>query len=561
MRIWFGHAIFYFGIMRFIVPLLVLAAALSLTANARIQLRIDGAEKGLVRSWPKQVPADSAAALEWVQNRLESLGYFRRKVQAGSADGLVTIKAVAGPRSRLASIEFRENRAFPADALARQSGLRSGVFFDAAQIQSAADRILQFYEDRGYPFCRIAIASIEPADSGVRIVLAINENGQYFIRDIRIEGSSQTRGPVVHRELKLAPGDTFCQSRVNMAAIRLRRLGWFDAVSEPRLEAHSRRRWVDVVFPVSEGKGIFAEGTVGYQEQDERDPWTGALRIDARNILGTGRKGRLGVRKDFDYSLFELGYTEPWILGRRFDGVLDLRMEFERERSSLLRAGLSLRFPLNDQWSATARVERREISEIALRTSAKSWGAGTGLERNTLDLAWNPTRGSRIGTEVLGYRKHSESGGAMQEWRGKAWTEAAISLLRPWVGYLYIEGLDLHSANSVLLRSELFHLGGTQSVRGYYENQFAFEKAVWGNAELRLLPQAESRIFVFLDAAYGTWRELSSTMVLNRKETLWGYGVGMRMATRLGIMGIDLSLGRDTPWRRAKVHAQLRTTL
>jgi len=553
----------YFEIMRlcsavfWYLPLLVLSAGPKPEAGV---LRIDGLDEKEYRAWEREMPADSGAAAEWLNDRLESDGYHQCSITVERADNDLRVQAVCGPRSRLAKIELSGNEAFTSEALVFESGLRTGDFFIAGRMREGINRILDLYGEHGYPFCRVFVEGMERTGADIRLRIRVEENGLYFIHAIRIEGNTLTRSKTVMREIDIAPGDTFRQSQIDDAAVKLRKLEWFDAVGEPRLEAFGRRRWVAVVFPVVEGKGVFAEGTLGYQAEDERSPWTGALRIDARNILGTGRKGHLGFQEDIDYRLFELNYTEPWLLGRKLEAGIDLRMEFEREQSSFLNAGLSVRYPLNDEWSVTGKVERREVNEISRGTFSKSWGAGTGFEWNTLDQAWNPTRGLRAGSEVLGYRKQRETNGTSQEWRGKAWAETAFPLRPRLVGYFHLEGSDLKDrAGEALLRSELFRLGGTRTVRGYYENQFAFQGMVWGNMELRIVPEPKSRIFLFLDAGNGFWNDPINGA--KRQEFLLGYGAGMRSFTRIGVLGVDVAWGRDVPLRHAKIHAQLRTSL
>jgi outer membrane translocation and assembly module TamA len=60
-----------------------------------------------------------------------------------------------------------------------------------------------------------------------------------------------------------------------------------------------------------------------------------------------------------------------------------------------------------------------------------------------------------------------------------------------------------------------------------------------------------SRFFLFVDG--GQIESKNQTIDLFRV----GYGFGLRIETRLGIMGVDYGLGRGDSWMRGKVHVGL----
>ena len=89
--------------------------------------------------------------------------------------------------------------------------------------------------------------------------------------------------------------------------------------------------------------------------------------------------------------------------------------------------------------------------------------------------------------------------------------------------------------NKDLSNLEYFYLGGNANLRGFTENQFAGYLLIWSKLELRYLLSRKSRTFLFLDHGFVKSNEYLYGM-------LFGFGLGLRIETRLGLLGIDYGL-------------------
>ena len=96
-------------------------------------------------------------------------------------------------------------------------------------------------------------------------------------------------------------------------------------------------------------------------------------------------------------------------------------------------------------------------------------------------------------------------------------------------GVVYIE-------NKKLTSLDCFNLGGSQNLRGFNENQFYGYRIGWLNLEFRYLLSRKSRAFIFSDYGYAESKEY-------RFGKLFGFGFGLRLETRLGMLGIDYGFG------------------
>ena len=86
--------------------------------------------------------------------------------------------------------------------------------------------------------------------------------------------------------------------------------------------------------------------------------------------------------------------------------------------------------------------------------------------------------------------------------------------------------------NKALTPFEVFELGGSRNLRGFNENQFSGYRILWSNLELRYLLSRNSRAFLFSDYGYVHNDEYTF-------DKLFGFGFGLRVETRLGILRLD----------------------
>jgi hemolysin activation/secretion protein len=93
-----------------------------------------------------------------------------------------------------------------------------------------------------------------------------------------------------------------------------------------------------------------------------------------------------------------------------------------------------------------------------------------------------------------------------------------------------------HIQNRSLSTIDLIHTGGTFSIRGFHEDMFSGNTIIFTNSELRLLMEGNSRVFLFIDYGYV---EDNRPNIRTRHADLFGFGLGLRVETRIGLLRID----------------------
>jgi outer membrane protein insertion porin family len=117
---------------------------------------------------------------------------------------------------------------------------------------------------------------------------------------------------------------------------------------------------------------------------------------------------------------------------------------------------------------------------------------------------------------------------------------------------LGIHGRELRA--SFFEASDLFRLGGANSLRGYLEDQFLANRILWTNFEYRLLLTNRTFGFLFFDTGY----YLRSAEPLSNIETnegfKLGYGLGFNIETGLGVLKVSFALAQGDTFSKGKIH-------
>jgi outer membrane translocation and assembly module TamA len=85
-------------------------------------------------------------------------------------------------------------------------------------------------------------------------------------------------------------------------------------------------------------------------------------------------------------------------------------------------------------------------------------------------------------------------------------------------------------------------------VRGYREEQFVAPQVAWSNIEYRLLLGPSGWFGPFLDLGY--YED-------DTPELIYGWGLGMGLTSRIGLVTIHYGLGKGDSFGNGKVHLSI----
>jgi outer membrane protein insertion porin family len=127
-----------------------------------------------------------------------------------------------------------------------------------------------------------------------------------------------------------------------------------------------------------------------------------------------------------------------------------------------------------------------------------------------------------------------------------------IELFQRQILSLELHGRELLADNISI--GEMYRLGGTTTLRGYRESQFIGSRIAWTNLEYRFLLSRRSFFFGFLDGGYYFLPVNQTQGISSSQSYKYGYGIGTRIETGIGLLGVSFALGEGDSFSQGKIH-------
>lgn len=494
----------------------------------------------------------------------------------------ITIAIHEGNPARIAHVRCRGNAALTDDRILKGFETRAGAVLDARVLEHDINELLSAYERIGLPFAKVEVEDVSllrgSAQDGLDVSLFIEEGPCVTVEEITVAGNRETKDRVILRETRVRLHEPYDEDKVRRIQQRLSRLGIFSSVSDPELYL------IPGVIPgpnpgaggllikVEEGNTNTFDGVVGYApggRPGEGGSFSGIANVSMRNLFGTAR--RLDVhwqRDDSQTQEMALQYVEPWVL----DEPVNLGAAFRQRQqdSSYISRGVEARADLLFTESLTVGGVFSHSVVIPSSTAAgqnvsnsRTITAGLDVSLDTRDDLLSPTSGAlyrsgyRIGTKKV-FGLQAQPAGAAQGGSVQRISVDAEMFLETFKRQVLATGVHGRQITTDRIETtDLYRFGGTNTLRGYRENEFLGSRIAWTNTEYRFLLARRSYFCGFFDAGYYYLPADAVTATSSSQELKTGYGIGIRLATGLGNIGVSIAFGEGDSFGQGKLHIGL----
>ncbi len=558
----------------------------SAAAPIRWQLVADGESA----AWPvsKAYPADSAqAAGRAALASLRETGYYFARLDSARVDTngvrpVATIYVHRGPEVRLGRLRFEGIRLFDEETLRAAFYTEAGQVLRPERLEADLDALLGRYEAAGLPLAQAFVEEVAllPNDPPrLSVTIRVEEGDSLRIRRVEVAGAERTSAAYAARVTGLSPGDPVARYDPKAVQERLDATGFFEEVGAPALRIAEDGGAV-VRIPVKEVPPGAFDLAVGYlppASEGASGRVVGNGHLTLRNLFGGGRALSLRLdRRPGETTRAVVQASDPFIAGLPL--AVEGRFEGLQEDSTYgTRAyDLGLGYRLADRLYAAVTL-RREVTRPgqaggALRAGqqriprAEAFFAGLRLRYQDVDFPANPRRGLFVETELSSGRKARAFAAVTAEGdttrRREALRQQRLTgtarlfrpVLRRQVAVLGAEGALLVSDAYDL--SDLFRFGGATSLRGYDEDRFRGSAVARLVAEYRYQLERRSYAYLFFDLGFVRTPALSAA-VSAREDWHPGYGLGLQLKTRLGLVGATYALNTEDGLTGGRIHLGL----
>lgn len=242
--------------------------------------------------------------------------------------------------------------------------MRKGGIYSAEAIENTIESLTNAAGLLGYAFVDVRPQINRDREARtISITFKVLDAPRVYVERINIKGNVTTLDRVVRREFRLQEGDAFNSALVTRSENRLKRLNFFREAEIEQIQGSQPDR---IVLDVAVEETSTGELNVG-AGFSSLENFIFDFSIRQRNFRGKGQDLRLGLRLSGNRQEIDLGFTEPYFLGRRIAAGFDI---FARKVDSSsfgsyfntkslgfsLRAGMAI----NEYWTLSTRYTLRQ---------------------------------------------------------------------------------------------------------------------------------------------------------------------------------------------------------
>ena len=485
-------------------------------------------------------------------------------------------------------VSFEGNTVYTSEVLTKFMDIQPGQVLNSVYVGQKIQGINAAYARDGYMLAHVD--GIRVDDQGMLHVHIV----EGIVEDIIPAGNKKTRDKVITREFVQKKGKPFNKFLVRRSVERVYNLGFFDDVNVRMLPGDQDPNNVIIEIDVLEHKtGTITLGA-GYSESDSL---MGIIEFGEDNFRGTGDKFKvhweIGGKKK--YKNYQISYLKPWIdskgtsLGFSFfnreDEYTDynedgnevaeynkksrgFNISFGRQTGEYTRDYLTL-----ESRKDTYKWDSDDSSGYRYDTDAISNTTGSGNDWDNrkpgTNQSWNFASNNYVKNNfgrinsITWQKVYDSRDNIYDPTRGRR-----ISYTAQWAGHGLGGDFDFYKftaearmykklgAKNVLAfrarggfiqgdapYSQLFTLGGADSLRGYEDDQFRGKYMYNATLEFRFPIVKKVSGVLFTDIG-DAWDAPNVTWYNSKKTFNYGVGAGVRVTTPIGPVKLDYGVGK-----------------
>jgi outer membrane protein insertion porin family len=240
----------------------------------------------------------------------------------GKKGFVVTFTIDEGAQYLIGTVDVVSNvRAIDPASLRGSLKLSAGNVYNADLVERSVESMTIEAAKHGYAF-----ANVRPRGDRdfqrklINITFVVEEGTRAYIERINIRGNTRTRDYVIRREFDIGEGDAYNRALIDRAERRLKNLNYFKTVKITNEPGSAPDRVVVNVNVEEMSTGEFSIAG-GYSTSDG---FIAEVSVADRNLMGKGQFAKASVSYGQYTRGFNLSFVEPYLLGYRMAGGIDI---------------------------------------------------------------------------------------------------------------------------------------------------------------------------------------------------------------------------------------------
>jgi outer membrane protein insertion porin family len=292
----------------------------------------------------------------------------------------LAITITEGPQYRIRQLKIYEQDASRREVepiggrrhLREMVRAKSGDIFNRAELAKDLQSVRTMYRDAGYANVEAdPVTDVDPQKQMVDIIVPIRRGPPVYFERIEVRGNTKTRDKVVRREMEIAEGELFSETKLETSKKLVTALGYFERVDLSTEQGSAPDRMNVNVEVVERATGTFQIGA-GFSSVES---FILTAQVQQANLFGNGQSLSLQAQVSGLRQLIDARFFEPYFLDSDFslsvDGFDQLRIypDFSQtSRGGAVTFGYPLSSPAYLRGSLTYSLELDRVSTTTTTT-------------------------------------------------------------------------------------------------------------------------------------------------------------------------------------------------
>ena len=450
---------------------------------------------------------------------------------------------------------------------------------DFKRLRFQQDKIIEYYENIGYPFAKVSLKNVEIIDNKIKARLYVDKGILYHIDSIRIYGKVKIKNLFLQHYLNIANGSVYNYQKLKQVSKLIQELPFLQEQQLWDLSMLGTGATLNLYLEPKRSSEInILVGFVPANTITGKAQITADVHLNLKNTLGAGEGILLNWQQLQPQSpRLNLGYAHPYILNSNFG--IDLSFDLLKRDSSYLQLNgilgiqyiispsktLKVFYQNEQSFLLSGGVDTNQIiysKMLPPNIDVGSGNFGLGYHFVNTNYRLNPRRGNELDiTATAGIKRTSKNNDIvnlkdpsnpffdfnslydtikLKSYRFKIIAQGShyfpvgkSSTLKTALSAGLIQSPQV-------FQNELFRIGGYKILRGFDEESiYANQYAVF-TAEYRYLVGINSYFFGFSDVGFTE----TNYNVSQYSNSFVSGGIGLAFETKFGLLNLSYALGK-----------------
>ncbi len=450
---------------------------------------------------------------------------------------------------------------------------------DFDRLRSEQEKILEYYENSGFPFAEVSLTNIEIKNDSIRAQINIKKGALYHIDSIRIYGKVKIKNLFLQHYLGIYDGSVYDYQKLKDISKLLKNLPFLQQQQSWDVTMYGTGATLNLYLKPKRSSQMSA--LIGFEPGNTitgKAQITADVHLDLKNTLGDGESILANWQQlQAQSPRLNLGYTHPYIFNSNFgfnfsfdllksdSSYLQLNGTFGLQYLISASKTFQIFYQSQKSYLLSGGVDTSQI--IATKTlppniDVGSGNIGIGYHFVNTNYRLNPRKGNEWDiTATAGIKRTSKNNNitSLKDPSDSAFNFNSLydsikmktyqfKIVASASHYFPIgksSTLKTEASVGILespqtFQNELFRIGGYQLLRGFDEESIYANNYAVFTGEYRYLVGTNSYFFGFSDVGF------TKTKIPNSEysNSFISGGIGLAFETKFGLLNLNYAVGK-----------------